>query len=189
MRKYRYFGGLLQAQQNWLNRMAKRGFRLSSAGKLRYEFEACPPGSVQYQVEWVGTKSQHSARDYAAFLEDMGYKVFFKNINLNYSVGKVRFRPWAEPGGRIATNATTFNRELLIVEKQADGKPFELHTDLEDKIEYYKSLRAPWFTNAVLFLLLGVLTKNTILALCTLLFLAPVLVYQLQIWKIKRETA
>ena len=49
MRKYRYFGGLLQAQQNWLNRMAKRGFRLSSAGKLRYEFEACPPGSVQYQ--------------------------------------------------------------------------------------------------------------------------------------------
>ena len=34
----------------------------------------------------------------------------------------VRFRPWAEPGGRIATNATTFNRELLIVEKQADGK-------------------------------------------------------------------
>lgn len=189
MRKYRYFGGLLQAQQNWLNRMAKRGFRLSSAGKLCYEFEACPPDSVQYQVEWVGTKSQHSARDYAAFLEDMGYKVFFKNINLNYSVGKVRFRPWAEPGGRIATNATTFNRELLIVEKQADGKPFELHTDPEDKIEYYKSLRAPWFTNALLFLLLGVLTKNTILALCTLLFLVPVLVYQLQIWKIKRETA
>ena len=37
--------------------------------------------------------------------------------------GKVRLRPWAEKGGRIATNATTFNRELLIVEKDNDGKP------------------------------------------------------------------
>ena len=53
----------------------------------------------------------------------MGYSVFYKNINLNYSVGKVRWRPWAEIGGRIATNTTTFNRELLIVEKENDGKP------------------------------------------------------------------
>ena len=64
---------------------------------------------------------------------DMGYKVFFKNINLNYSVGKVRLRPWAEMGGCIATNATTFNRELLIVEKSNDGKPFELHTSYADR--------------------------------------------------------
>ena len=37
----------------------------------------------------------------------------------------LRLRPWAEMGGCIATNATTFNRELLIVEKSNDGKPFE----------------------------------------------------------------
>ena len=53
---------------------------------------------------------------------DIPYSI--KNINLNYSVGKVRWRPWAEIGGRIATNTTTFNRELLIVEKENDGKPF-----------------------------------------------------------------
>ena len=56
--------------------------------------------------------AQSNAKDYFKFLEDMGYKVFFKNINLNYSVGKVRYRPWAEKGARIATNGTTFNREL-----------------------------------------------------------------------------
>ena len=67
----------------------------------------------------------------------MGYSVFYKNINLNYSVGKVRWRPWAEIGGRIATNTTTFNRELLIVEKENDGKPFELHTSYEDRANYY----------------------------------------------------
>ena len=36
-------------------------------------------------------KSKENAKDYSLFLEDMGYKVFFKNINLNYSVGKVRW--------------------------------------------------------------------------------------------------
>ena len=85
---------------------------------MLYEFEECKPNEVKYCVEFIGEKSKENAKDYSLFLEDMGYKVFFKNINLNYSVGKVRWRPWAEKGGRIATNTTTFNRELLIVEKR-----------------------------------------------------------------------
>lgn len=84
---------------------------------MLYEFEACKPDQVKYCVEFIAQKSKANASDYHEFLEGMGYKVFYKNINLNYSVGKVRLRPWAEKGGRIATNATTFNRELLIVEK------------------------------------------------------------------------
>ncbi len=147
---YRYFGGLIQARQNWLNKMAEQGYRLIAVDKMLFEFEECPPGSVQYQVEYIGSKSQNSAKDYFNFLEDMGYKVFFKNINLNYSIGKVRYRPWAEKGGCVATNSTTFNRELLIVEKEVDGKPFELHTSFEDKIQYYERLRKPYFTFIVL---------------------------------------
>ena len=93
----------------------------------------------------------------------------------------------AEKGGRIATNATTFNRELLIVEKESDGKPFALHTDPEDKIQYYKSLRNPWFTIFALLALLALLDKSLWLGLCALLPLIPVLLYQRQIWRIKRE--
>ena len=115
---YRFFGGLLNAQAKWLNKMSEKGYRLVRTGKLLYEFEKCKPDEVTYCVEFIGEKSKENSIDYANFLEDMGYKVFFKNINLNYSVGKVRWRPWAERDGRIATNATTFNRELLIVEKQ-----------------------------------------------------------------------
>lgn len=115
---YRFFGGLLNAQANWLNQMSQKGYRLVRTGRMLYEFEKCNPNEVTYCVEFIGEKSKENATDYANFLEDMGYKVFFKNINLNYSVGKVRLRPWAEMGGYIATNATTFNRELLIVEKQ-----------------------------------------------------------------------
>lgn len=114
---YRFFGGLLTAQEHWLNKMSEKGYRLIRAEKMLYEFEACKPDQVKYCVEFIAQKSKANASDYHEFLEGMGYKVFYKNINLNYSVGKVRLRPWAEKGGRIATNATTFNRELLIVEK------------------------------------------------------------------------
>lgn len=113
-----FFGGLLTVQKNWLNKMAEKGYRLIRTGKLLYEFEKCKPGQVQYCVEFIGQKSKANAEDYHDFLEEMGYSVFYKNINLNYSVGKVRWRPWAEIGGRVATNTTTFNRELLIVEKE-----------------------------------------------------------------------
>ena len=140
---YRFFGGLLNTQEKWLNKMSEKGYRLVRTGKLLYEFEKCKPDEVTYCVEFIGEKSKESSIDYANFLEDMGYKVFFKNINLNYSVGKVRWRPWAERGGRIATNTTTFNREILIVEKANDGKPFELHTSYDDKEKYYRNLRNP----------------------------------------------
>ena len=124
-----------------------------------YEFEECNPDRAEYRVEYIGSKSQNDSQEYFQFLEDMGYRVFFKNINLNYSIGKVRYRPWAEKGGRIATNNTAFNKELLIVEKEKDGKPFELHTSFEDKIQYYESLRKPYAMYFVVFLLIGVLTK------------------------------
>lgn len=134
---YRFFGGLLTAQEHWLNKMSEKGYRLIRAEKMLYEFEECKPDQVKYCVEFIGQKSKANASDYHEFLEGMGYKVFYKNINLNYSVGKVRLRPWAEKGGRIATNATTFNRELLIVEKDNDGKPFELHRYGYSKAKIY----------------------------------------------------
>lgn len=142
---YRFFGGLLNTQEKWLNKMSEKGYRLVRTGKLLYEFEKCKPDEVTYCVEFIGEKSKESSIDYANFLEDMGYKVFFKNINLNYSVGKVRWRPWAERGGRIATNTTTFNREILIVEKANDGKPFELHTSYDDKEKYYRNPLTPCY--------------------------------------------
>lgn len=79
-------------------------------------------------MEFIGDKSVERAVDYAGFLGDCGYRVFYKNINLNWSVGKVVARPWAEPVGRLATSETTFNRELLIVEKKKrQGSFFSPH--------------------------------------------------------------
>ena len=80
---YRYFGGLLNTQAKWLNKMAEKGYRLVRTGKLLYEFEKCKPDEVTYCVEFIGEKSKESSIDYANFLEDIGYKVFFKNTRLS----------------------------------------------------------------------------------------------------------
>jgi hypothetical protein len=184
---YRFFGGLLNAQAKWLNKMSEKGYRLVRTGRVLYEFEECSPDEVTYCVEFIGEKSKENATAYADFLEDMGYKVFFKNINLNYSVGKVRLRPWAEMGGCIATNATTFNRELLIVEKSNDGKPFELHTSYEDKENYYRNLRNPWLLILLMFAIFAVAKCSVVFGVLALVSLIPVLVYQTQVMQNKRE--
>ena len=151
-RRYRFFGPFLDTQERWLNSQAQGGWRLVDTGKLRYDFEPCRAGEYQYRMEFVAHRPHETAEDYRAFLEDLGYRVFYKNINLNFSVGKVRYRPWAEPGARLATKATTFDRELLIVEKGEDGTPFELYTTDTDKAKYYTANRNAWLTTASLFL-------------------------------------
>ncbi len=152
MRKkyYRFFWGFLDKQKKWLNEMSDKGFRLADTGRAWYEFEDCEPKKYRYTVEFVGEKSKRNAKEYASFLEDCGYRVLFKNLNLDYSVAKAVIRPWADKGGRIATTAGSYNKELLIVEKENDGKDFELHTDEEDIKEYKKTVRKPWIFSGII---------------------------------------
>lgn len=146
---YRFFWGFLKKQENWLNEMADKGYRLVCTGRAWYEFEDCEPGKYRYAVEFVGEKSKRDAQAYASFLEDYGYRVLFKNLNLDYSVGKAVFRPWAKKGGKIATTGGAYNKELLLVEKENDGKPFALHTTEEDIREYKKTVRKPFICFAI----------------------------------------
>lgn len=187
---YRFFGPMLDTQEAWLNNMAAKGYRLVRTEKLLYEFEECTPGQFQYCVDFIGHKSRANAEDYRNFLQDLGYRVFYKNANLNWSVGKVRFRPWAESGGRIATNAATYNRELLIVEKSNDGKPFALRSTNVDRANYCKPIRNSWLTIAALLLFFTGWTllrpeypgwNSAVFGVLGLLCLAVVIRYQIQI--------
>ena len=161
-RYYRFFWGFLKKQENWLNKMADKGYRLIRTGRAWYEFEACEPGKYRYAVEFVGEKSRKNAKEYASFLEDCGYRVLFKNLNLDYSVAKAVFRPWADKGGKIATTGGAYNKELLLVEKENDGKPFELHTTEEDINEYKKTIRKPWIFSIVTILLVVLISFGSI---------------------------
>ena len=187
MKKYRFFGSFLGMQEKWLNKLSSQGYRLNKVGKLLYEFECCQPNEVQYHVEFIGEKSREKAEDYRSFLEELGYRVFYKNINLSYSIGKGRYRPWAEKGGRIATNSTTYDRELFIIEKKNDGTPFELHTSKDDLIWYYSRLRNPWLCFLAIFGAMGIICKSMVCGVFAALSIVPVLLYQMKIVKLKKE--
>ena len=145
------------------------------------------PGQYQYCVEFIGQKSKEGATDYAHFLEDIGYRVFFKNINLNWSVGKVVVRPWAEQGGRLATNSTTFNRELLIVEKETDGKPFELHTTYEDKANYCRQMRRPWLNLFLVSVVLGILMRTWVWGVFGAISVVGLLMSQIELFRLDKQ--
>ena len=183
----RFFGGLLDTREKWLNKMSGMGYRLVRTGKMLYEFERCRPNEFQYCIDFIGEKSKADAEEYRRFLEDMGYKVFFKNINLNYSAGKLRWRPWAEKGGRIATNSTTFNRELPIAEKKNDGKLFELHTSYEDKARYYANLRNPRLMLFIFFGALWAAQRSVPFLILGAISLVPTLIYHTHAVKNSRE--
>lgn len=185
---YRFFGGLLNTQEQWLNKMAEKGYCLVYAGKLLYKFEKCEPKQKQYCIEFIAHKSKSDAEEYHDFLEDMGYQVFYKNINLNYSIGKVRWRPWAEKGGQIATNSTTFDRELLIVEKEKDGKPFSLHTTYEDRKNYYESVRKPFLFMVIISAVLAIVMQTWVWGVFAGVFLVPLIFYQCEIMKLKKQS-
>lgn len=138
---YRYFFDFLDGQAEWLNEMASQGWRLVKCGQLSYEFERCDPGEAEYAVEFVAHNAYSESKTYKEFLDTLGYKTFYKNVNVGIAVGKVKWRPWAEGKGQIVTAPGGYFKELLIVEKKRDGKPFELHTDLTDKLSLYKRVR------------------------------------------------
>ncbi|WFA09363.1 DUF2812 domain-containing protein [Tissierella sp. Yu-01] len=187
---YRFFGGFLDTQENWLNKMAQKGYRLIRTGKMTYDFKECQSGEYQYAIEFVAQQSFKSEKEYRTFLEELGYKVFYKNINLNFSIGKIKWRPYGRGMGQISTNPGNYNKELFIVEKKNDGKPFNLHTTNYDKASYYKPLRNAWLTIAAMLFAFAVwfyVDKSSIfkevitLAILGLLCSIPTLKYQKRI--------
>ena len=205
MRKtvFRYFFDFFDGQRIWLNSMAKRGYRLQKCWNMAYTFEECQPDEYEYAVEYVGAQSYSRAKDYRGYLEGMGFRTFTKNINLNISLGKVRWRPYAKGMGQIAASPGGFNKELLILEKKKDGEPFELHTDLKDKINTYKTIRCTYAWAVLLLLCMIVMTfipgfssvpehvlwvLRIIIAIIALLFLIPTVKYFTLAGQLKKES-
>ena len=183
-RYYRFFSGFNTLQEKWLNKTASAGLRLIDSGKLNYDFEECDNRYV-YAVEFIGNMSKKEADDYTAFLREFGYNVFFKNINLSYSVGKVRYRPWANKGGKISTGSTTYNRELLIVEKPDDGRPFELHSTFEDRLNYTKTLQKPYIFLLLICVIMFFVMPHVVWGIFGVISLIPAVLYQYEIIKLK----
>jgi len=185
---YRYFAGLLDAQTRWLNSKAADGLRLVHAGMLTYEFEPCPPDQYQYTVEFVGHKSYANILARKEALEEKGYRVFFKNLNLTAAYGKVYFRPYAEPGGHIGTSGTTLNKELLIIEKEGDAAPFELLSPASERITHLRHMRNPWLCFCMTFLFCGLFLRHPAFFIPAVIFTIPVFLYQREILRLRKSS-
>ena len=195
-RYYRFFGGLVETQEKWLNKMAEKGYRLVKTGKFSYQFEDSSPGEYEYRVQFVGEKSYTAEKDYRAFLEELGYTVFYKNINLNYSIGKVKWRPYGKGFGQIATNPGNYNKELLIIEKKRDSLPFSLHTSYADLAAYYQTIRNAYLTIVVMLTAMAIWQATEkglssieaiVFAGLGILFLLPTLFYQKRVSQNKQR--
>lgn len=200
---FRYFFDFLDGQEKWLNSMAKRGYRLKRCGRMSYTFDECRPGEYEYAVEFIGDKAYSKAKDYRGYLEGMGFHTLTKNVNLNFSYGKVRWRPYAKGIGQIATSPGAFNKEIMIVEKKKDGKPLELHTDVRDKLDAYKTVRNAYYYAVLMMLGLVAVTfipnasslsasviwmLRVVIAVIDALFLIPAVKYSLLVVRLMGES-
>ncbi|WP_207653884.1 DUF2812 domain-containing protein [Clostridium sp. BSD9I1] len=153
--KFKIFINPIEGQEKWLNEKAKEGFRLSKAGRFIYKFEKSEPMEYQYAVDYVGNKTISECKEYENFLGEVEIKYFEKTLNLGqFSVGRVKYRPYANPGGKMATSQGMINRELLILEKRNNGKPFGIYSNVRDKIMSLRERRKPYIYLFIFMLLM-----------------------------------
>lgn len=183
----KFFWLFVTSQEQWLNKMSDEGWRLTGTMTAHYEFEECEKGKYRYRVAYIANRSKESTEEYVNALEACGYRVFFKNANLNYSVGKIEYRPWAEEGGRVATEKTTLHRELLIIEKENDGKPFELCASFEQRYGSYSRLRLWGAIGFIIAAVLGIIGKSIVWGVIAVLPLIWALLFHLEIGKLKKS--
>lgn len=163
---FRIFLNPMGSQEKWLNQMAEKGYRLVNVGRFFYTFENCEPNEYQYSIDYVGNKNYKELKEYEQFLEEIGIKYYEKPINIGqFSWGKARLRPFANQGGRIATSKGMINRELLILEKKNNRKPFEIYSNIVDKIYRLKEIRKPLIFGEIIilfFAIMGIFMGNPI---------------------------
>lgn len=96
-------------EEKWLNEMAGQGFRFIRKKRKWYYFEQAQPGSYQYRVDLL----EHNARsqrgkEYLQLLQDSGIHCVHTCLG------------WA------------------YLEKQTDGEPFDLYSDVGSKMLHYR---------------------------------------------------
>lgn len=178
---------LLLMQETWLNKMASKGYRLNKVGTFLCTFEKCSPKKYQYCTEFVAPKSFKDIQEYVTFLNELGYRTLTKSINLNYCIFKIRWRPYGQKFGQIATKPGTYGKEILIVERENTNQPFILHSTYHDKVNYYKSIRNSWLSIFILYFFISIwytftyatnLEKNVCIIVLLIILFLPILFYQ-----------
>ena len=124
----------MEREEAWINEMAQKGFNFMDNFLWRYTFSDGKPNEYIYRIELMKNSINHpESRQYIDFMKETG-------VECISTTGR-----WA------------------YFRKKANEGPFDLYSDLEEKIQHYKRN-----INYVLFILLlnlTVLALNLIIAL------------------------
>lgn len=161
IRKFKFFFRPISDLTKWLNQMSDKGYRLIRTGSIFYYFKKCEKTKYIYAVDFVANKSYSELKEYEDFLSESNIRYMEKPASIGkISKGNIRWRPYADKGARMATSNAMIKRELLILEKENDGKEFEINTNRTDKINALRIMRKP---TIMMLLLIGllILMSNT----------------------------
>lgn len=140
MKKIRFFLDPISKLEIWLNKMAKKGYRLKTINNFIYDFEKTDK-DYSYSTQFIGANSSKENNAYIQMLKENGTRVYRAPLNQgNIAFGKFRLRLYAHGDGRIANSFQGYNKEILVVEN--DGKEAQkLLTNKSDLAEQYKDIR------------------------------------------------
>jgi len=100
---FKYFIDFFHAQNKWLNKKAKEGYRLVGISRFGFYFDESMPGEYVYEIEYIGNMKKEDREKYLSSLKNLGYKFYTKPLNINYSFGKIKLRLWEDNPGKFAT--------------------------------------------------------------------------------------
>ena len=144
-KSFKVFLNPIEGQEKWLNEKSAAGLKLSGVGRFTYEFTKCEPNQYQYAVDYIGNKSNIQRKEYESFLDDLKINYYEKPLNFGqFSIGRTKYRPYAGKGGKLAASKGMINREILILEKENNGKTFNIYNNVKDKIIALKERKKPY---------------------------------------------
>lgn len=124
MRKYRLFANPIADRTEFLNEMAKKGYRLTGAGSLKHDFESTSE-AMEYLVQYIGHLSNDEREGQEKELDKKGFDVFYVPLNIKkYSFWASQANRARDPRGYLKTSFGMINRELRIVGRKDPSKPF-----------------------------------------------------------------
>lgn len=135
MMKYKFFTRF-DKEENWLNEMAKQGYRFTRKTSFGYEFEFGNPEISIIKMDYRFFKKREDFEDYCALFEDSG---------------------WEHIAGTRSSGYQYFKK----TDKQGNE---DIFSDVDSKAGRYKRLSYMWATLAVSFipLLAALISTDTI---------------------------
>lgn len=153
MKKIKFFWNPTVDLENWLNTMAKKGYRLKSIHNCIYDFEKTDK-NYRYATQFIGANSATENESYIEMLKEGSGRVYRAPLNQGSLVlGKIRLRPYARESGKIANSFQGYNKEILVVENEGD-KVLELLTNKADLAKQFKDLYNTYLWGFLILLLL-----------------------------------